>query len=288
MFRVLFVLALLLAPFQASAQQVVEDRVGDVYQIRVVATSENTSSDGGSGSSRSGSTMMERVVAVRADGVELEFDLPADTPAEDRARHWQYPVRVLKPLEGALELLNGAEMETRLQAWMKTYKLPPEACGQWVFTWTANKIECDPRAALALLEPFDLRRAGLRDGMVHVEAMALAPGELRMAPSTGEGATFVAKLAIDPEAVRRQYAEADAIVAQMMGNQSSPVAATMAAKAAARASARISGTIETTLKTDAAGRVTERRRETRFEVATADETEQKSTIETTQRVLVPR
>ncbi len=48
-----------------------EDRVGDRYEIRLESVSE-TSGDRSSGSSRDVTTLVERVIALRDDGVELE------------------------------------------------------------------------------------------------------------------------------------------------------------------------------------------------------------------------
>ena len=64
-------------------------------------------------------TLVERVIALRDSGVELEFDLPEGTSAEDRTRNWQFPARVLKSSDQPLQLLNGAELEARVQDWLK-------------------------------------------------------------------------------------------------------------------------------------------------------------------------
>ena len=108
MLRLLAVLFVLLPQIlNARAEQSpFEDRVGDVYEIRLDTVSE-TSGGGSSGNSRSAAMLVERVVALRDGGVELEFDLPEKTPAKDRARSWQFPVRVLNSSKHPLQLLNG-------------------------------------------------------------------------------------------------------------------------------------------------------------------------------------
>src|SRR3954466_8512809 len=82
-------------------------RPGDVYEIRSEAVSSNTSSQGSSGSAHDRDTLIERVIAVRDTGVELEFDLAREATTEDRAAYWQFPVRVLRPPQGPLQLLNA-------------------------------------------------------------------------------------------------------------------------------------------------------------------------------------
>src|SRR5207253_9149447 len=76
-----------LLPHALSAQPA--PRAGDVHEIRVERNMEETSSDGSSGSSHDLDTMIERVIALRDDGVELEFDLPAEATREERAAVWQ-------------------------------------------------------------------------------------------------------------------------------------------------------------------------------------------------------
>lgn len=278
-------LVLCLTPSAASCQpQRLEDRVGDVYEIHLRSVSETSSEDGSSSRSQSGNTLIERVEALRDGGVELEFDLPTGATEDERARAWQFPARVFRSSEGALQLLNGAELEARVQAWLQRGGLASEACGRWVFTWTAQKIECDPQSVLSTLASFDLRLNDLRDGAPYREAKASEPGILRMESSGPEGAVFAAKADIDPAGVLQEYAEAAAIVRAMISDPASPVAAALEAKAASRANGQISGTIETTLKTDSTGRVTERTRLIQIETTGGKQGAEKRTdTETTTR-----
>jgi hypothetical protein len=165
---------LLQAPDAAAEPHPFEDRVGDIYELRLESTSETTG-DRSSSSSRSVNTLQERVVALRDDGVELEFDLPADATQEDRSRSWQFPARVLKSVGLPLQLLNGPELETRGRAWLAGAGLTEAACGRWVFTWTAIKIECDPQSVLQILEAFDLRLNDLLESKATCEWIGATP-----------------------------------------------------------------------------------------------------------------
>ena len=82
--RFLAVLIALAGSGACQSPQVV-DRLGDVQESRLESVT-LTSGNCSSGSSRSVETLIERVIAVRGNGVELEFDLPEQTSAEDRAR----------------------------------------------------------------------------------------------------------------------------------------------------------------------------------------------------------
>ncbi len=255
------------------------DRVGDVYEIRLQSESEQTG-NGSSGSSRTRMALNERVIELREDGVVLEFDLPHEMPAEDRAREWQFPAQVFKSSGGSLELVNSAQLETRMHAWLERGGLDQTACGRWVFTWTAVKIECDPQSVLQMLEPFDIRRSDLHDGALHSEIGAMDPAPLRAVSVNPDGSVFVAEMDVDTDAVRRQRAEVDVAVAEMMGEQ--PL--TLEAALQARSSERISGTISTTFETDALGRVTRRIRDTRIDIIEVDGSlHRETTTETVER-----
>ena len=75
MLRPLAVPLLLLQMLDVRAEQPqFQDRVGDAYEIRLESVSEK-SHNGSSGQSRSQYTLVERVIALHAGGIELEFDL---------------------------------------------------------------------------------------------------------------------------------------------------------------------------------------------------------------------
>lgn len=101
------VLAALLVPaLHTSAQP--SQPTSNLGREHVIIKSYETSQtgDGSSGSSRGQDTLVERVVRVRDGGLELEYDLPNSVTAEDRARSWQFPVRIFKPPAGPMQLLN--------------------------------------------------------------------------------------------------------------------------------------------------------------------------------------
>lgn len=279
--------ALLLQALAAHAQEPPPGpRVGDRYEIHLRSVSAQSASDGSSGDSHSSSIYLERVIAVRDDGVELEFDLPADASAEERARTWQFPVRVLRPAQGPLQLLNAPELEARVNAWLAAAGWTREACGRWIFTWNAFRIECDPQSVIETLATFELRPSALRDGASYSEAGARGPGVLRREAQGSGGAAFVVALEVDPEAARRERAEADAVVREIMG-ENQTFRAAFEERSAARSAERISGTIRIRFETDAAERVTRRTKVTELVIeGPGQRRETRTTTETVERRLV--
>ena len=237
--------------------------VGQAHLITKSYETSQAGDDGSSGSSSGASALLERVIGARDGGLELEYDLPHGATAEDRAREWQFPVRVFRPPAGPLQLLNQGELQARADRWLTTAGLPRSACGRHYFTWTAFRVECDPQSAIQLVEAFELRAADLRDGAPFGEPGALGPGTLT---ATGrDGAAFSVSLHVDPDAVRRARAEADVVVGEIM-NQ--PV--TLAAALRERAKERVSGTISITFDTDGAGNVHRRTKTTRLKIIGPD------------------
>lgn len=267
MLRFLAPAAALLMATAAHAQPVsFQDRVGDAYEIRLRSTTESASDDGRSTSnSRSGGLLIERVVAVRDEGLELEFDLPPDVTAEDRAREWQWPARVLRSADGSMQLVNAAELEARVEAWLADFEIPRESCGHWIFTWTAYKIECDPQSVLGTIQAFDLRFSDLREGATYPEVGGLGPATLLPRNVGPEGSTFAVETPIDPEFARRERAEQDVVVAEIMNEPT-----TLEAAILARQAEGLTGTIATTLVTDAEGRIVERTTVTELVVTDAN------------------
>ena len=138
---------------------------GERYDVQRTARAESQSSDGSSGSSNDRDRIAVRVVATGPEGTELEYDLPQSATAEDRANVWQFPARILLPADGgAPKLLNPAELDQRLDPWLKLGSWDRRACGQWIFTWNAFKIECDPQSVLQTVTAFDLQPPKLRAG----------------------------------------------------------------------------------------------------------------------------
>jgi hypothetical protein len=226
-----------------------QPHAGESYEISLVREA-TQKGDGSSGSSFDRDVIVERVIGVRSDGLELEYDLPATASKQDRAREWIFPVRVLRHDAGTLDLLNRAELETRLEAWLKAAKWTPAVCGHWIFTWNAFHIECDPEAAIRAIEPFDMRYPDVREGAPWREKGARAPGALVKQASSPSGQTFTVLLEVDADDVRRARAEADVAVGEITRK---PLALEAALRK--RAGDAVSGTIKVTLETDAAGAV---------------------------------
>lgn len=259
MMRWMVPVAALLLPLVAHAQ----DKAGDTYDLVAVTETSSADNRGSSGSSFDRNTLRERVIRVGDDGIELEYDLPADATASDRATNWQFPARVLRPRVGPLRLLNATELEARVDGWLKRGGMTREACGRWIFTWNAFKIECDPQSVLDIVGGFDLR-ADLRDGALYKHRGAKAPVALKRSPRSG-GAVFAAELTLDPDHVRQAQAEGDVIVAQLTGE---PL--TLEEALRARAGETVSGTITVRFETDAAGNPVRRVTVTRSERKSAD------------------
>ncbi len=253
MIRGLAILGLFPTYACATTSEQSVDRVGDKYEI-VIETVTEISSETSSSSSNSRNTLIETVIALRDHSVELEFDHPENTSAEDRARTWEFPVRVLKSEGRPLELLNNQQLEERIQLWLERWEIPSEACGEWVFTWTAFKIECDPESVLGMLEPFDLRRADLRDGAFYHEPTALNSIRLRTEYDSSGHPIYIATMNIDSDAMKRIRAEQALVTAKILGDES----VTYETALQRQNKHTISGTITTTFKTDIAGRITHR------------------------------
>lgn len=255
MLKILGALVVLTGPAQNLSVQVPPaETVGAIYDITRSYRTESTRSDGGSSSSSGQDSFIERVVAVTGDGVEVEFDLGRNATAEDRERQWQLPARVLKPAGGPLKLLNADELEARLTLWLETAELSREACGHWIFTWNAFKIECDPQSVLPTFEAFNL---------------------------TGDHAP-IAEMPVDAAAVRRERAEGDVVVAEITGAE--PL--TLYAAMQARADEAVAGVVRTTLETDDQGRIVKRTRLTTMEIVDArGAREQTTSTQVTERRL---
>jgi hypothetical protein len=257
--------------------------VGDTYEITLVRDSARQGSGGSSGSSHDQDTIIERVIGVRADGLELEYDLPKAATADERARDWKFPARVLKPLGGPAQLLNGPELEVRLESWLKSAGLPRSACGHWIFTWNAFRIECDPQSVIKEVQAFDLSSTDLREGAPYQETGARGSGRLARKAGVSDGAIFNVELPVDPDAVRRARAESDVALGEIMNKPVSIEAALQE-----RAKETVSGTIWVEFETDASGNVRRRTKVTKLNIKESDNRSETQTVtETLERRLIP-
>jgi hypothetical protein len=260
-------------------------QVGEEYEITKAYETLEQGSDGSSSSSRGHETIVERVLSVREDGLEVEHDLPNGATAEERARSWQFPARLFRSTTGRAELLNRADLETRVSGWLKSAGWPRAVCGQWVFTWNAFRIECDPQSVIKAVEDYDLRSIRLRVGGTYRDVMAKQPGTLTRASATPKGETYTTSMEIDPEAVRRALAESDVAVGEIMNT---PV--TVDAALRERAKESILGSISIAIDTDRAGSAWRRTKVTRLQTKKPDGVVETSTAtETvTRRVILQR
>lgn len=277
MLRLIAAIMALTAPVIAQAQTSRPlPAVGTRYEIVRVSETTGEDSRGSTSSSYDRDTLAARVIAVKADGLELEYDLPANTSPQDRARSWQFPARVFRPFDGPMRLLNRAELATRVESWLKAGGMTREACGRWIFTWNAFRIECDPESVLGTLAAFDLWWPDLRDGAAYREEGALASAPLRQRAKRSGGAIFTVELAIDPEAVRRQRADSDIVVAEI---NRKPLTAEAARRA--HAGEGISGTVTIAFETGSDGQVLRRTRVVKVSIKLADGTVENRTVKET-------
>jgi len=259
-------------------------RIGDTYEITLTKDSAQHGSNRSSGTSHDRDTIVERVIGVRSEGLDLEYDLPSTVTADDRARTWEYPFRVFKPFHGTAQLLNGPELEVRIDGWLKAAGLPRSACGHTYFTWNAFRIECDPQSVLKIVQAFDLGSIEVREGAAYREGEAHDPGKLALKTRGADGAIFTVELAVDPDAFRRARAESDVVVGEIMNKPVSLDEAMLRRKQEI-----ISGTIAVELETDSAGNVRRRKKVTQLNITGPDGPAETDTVtETLERRLISR
>lgn len=266
--------ALLLPDIDARAESPQSTpNVGDEYEIsKSYETSQQTSDGSSSGSSSGRDTILERVIGVREAGLELEYDHPKDATTEDKARSWQFPVRIFKPSIGPMQLLNRSELEARVEGWLKAAKWTRAVCGRWIFTWNAFRIECDPQSVIKTIEAFDLRSADLREGAPYRETAACGSGKLARKAGP-DGPIFTTEMPVDPEAVHRARAESDVVVGELMNK---PV--TLDAALGERAKAAVSGTISITFNADSTGNARRRTKVTKLQTKGPDGRSETETV----------
>ena len=244
-------LALAAALF-ATADANPSARVGEAFRITTDREMEEHGNrdDSQQGSSTDRDSYVERVAAVRPDGVVLEYDLPPEATSDDRASNWQFPFQVLKAQNGALRLLNAPELAERIDHWLKAAAMPRAACGKLIFTWNAFRINCDPQSIIPWLATVTLPDR-LEAGTSFTDPDARAPTMLRQASAD----RLVATLAVDPAAIRRRRAETDLGVAELMHK-----ALTLDTALRAHEAETVTGTITITFDLDSAGRTRQRTR----------------------------
>ncbi len=254
-------------------------QVGDAYEITMRRQSAEESTDGSGGDSTTTGAVVERVIGVRDDGLELEYELTSDRPAEDRAAEWQLPARIFRPFRGRPQLLNGPQLDARLDAWLRNSRIPRYACRRWDITWDGFQSECSAQSVLQAIELLDIPPGDLQDGAAYRDVMAREPAPLRRTSAGPGGATFTVELPVDPETIRRTRVEFDMDVADIA---EPPL--TREASVRTRSVETISGSITVTLETDPAGHLRRRVRVQRLEIREpSGRVETQITTETTER-----
>jgi hypothetical protein len=173
-------------------------------------------------------------------------------------------------------------VEARVDAWLKAAGSSRAACGHWIFTWNAFRIECDPQSVIKTIQLFDLRSVELGDGVPYRENDALGFGKLVRTTGGPEGATYSVEMPVDPESVRRGRAQSDVVVGEIMNK---PV--TLDAALQQRASEVVTGTISVEFETDRAGDLRRRLKTTKLQIKGQDGRSASETItETLERRLI--
>lgn len=280
------VIAAVLLPASAAHAGTVPQapQVGDTHELTLVRDSVQRGSNGSSGNSHDNDAVIETVIGVRADGLELQYDLPKTTTADERARVWQFPVRAFKPFDGPAHLLNGPELEARVDNWLKAGNLPRTACGHWIFTWNAFRIECDPQSVIKSIQAYDLRSIDLREGGLYQDAEAGSSGKLTRKAGGANGETLAVEMPVDADVVRRARADSDVVIGEIMNK---PV--TLEAALHNHAADVVAGTISVAFETDPAGNVRRRTKVTKLEIKGPDgHSETQTVTETLERRRVAR
>jgi hypothetical protein len=260
-----------------------EPKVGDEYGITKTYETSTESSTGSSGSSRGSNAIVERIIGVREEGLEIEYDLPDAASEENRARTWQFPARVYRPKSGPMQLLNTPELEARIEVWLQAGGMTREACGRWIFTWNAFLVECDPESVIETLSSFDLRVVDLSDGASYKDVAAEGSGTIEKKATAANRETYAVTLKIDPEVMRRARAENDVVVGEILNE---PV--TLEEALSIRANEEVSGSLLVTFKADDLGNVWHRTKVVEVETILANgEQESEKSIEAVERHPIP-
>lgn len=254
---------------------------GSEFVVRVAYTTE-TEGDVSSSRSSGHSTLIERVLELEPETISLEYDLPEGMPEERRRMDWRFPARVRIDSHGTAELLNSSELARRNLEWREAAGIPEDACGQWYFTWTAMKIECDPQSVVEFLEPFLLVGLEAYEGSILTEQGTSETQTLQMVEDQPRRLQAIFQLS--PETIRETQAEADVVVAQFSGAEK-----TLEDALLERANHQVSGQLTTQLDLDGEGRVIRRTRETEVNIVFPDGLSERQTqSQVTTRILSER
>lgn len=277
----LFAVAAIASATGVAAQPLPAARLGETAEITVTSNWENRRSLS-SGSGSSSHRLIERVIAVDGDAIVLEYDLPPGATPQVRAASWQFPARIRKAPGEHPTLLNADELQARSDTWLEATGFERERCGKWFFTWTAMKIECDPRSVLGVISDFDLWTGRLEPGVMHALPGTSGPAPLT-AVSTGTAGTILeARFQIDPDGVRAEGVGAALILATLTGDTSQ----TREALTAEWQAKDISGTRTVTYELDRTGAVLRRTVVTTVRTTTATDVETATSTHITERHVI--
>ena len=155
----------------------------------------------------------------------------------------------------------------------------------WLFTWTAQKIECDPNSVLEELEPLNIRRLDLKDGSAYASSMGFEPVILTEQSSDDGMINLIAQPTLDSEKVRENRAKSNIIVAQILGEK----APTLEAELLKLQKETISGTIKVSYTLDEDGEPIKRVQINEITIINSDgDTETSKSTETVERKLLDK
>jgi hypothetical protein len=261
----LFLLLAFASQFSSPAIANGPIKAGDAFEILRSYETQSKENGDDSSSSSGHTTIVERVLSVEENGLELQYEQPPEEDGRRRSGNWQLPARIYRPIVGQPKLLNTEELEARLGPWLEEAKFPREACGQYIFTWTAFKIECDPASALGIIENYNLWVADLSDGKLYGDEYALEPLPLKLKFKDDSKAVYEVGLTINPDKVRQGDAETDVVVSKIMGKPKSLEEASRD-----QVGKKISGTMLIEIEADPSGFVRKKATVTKVQVEEPD------------------
>ena len=270
---------------QASWPESLSDQVGKTYKIVWTQSTETGGNAGSSGTSNSRNTLIETVLNATPNELILEYDMPDGTSDIDRRRSWQFPARVRLTPDNKMTLLNAEDLKERNEDWLSWGNYDRRHCDMWLFTWTAQKIECDPNSVLEELEPLNIRRLDLKDGSAYASSMGFEPVILTEQSSDDGMINLIAQPTLDSEKVRENRAKSNIIVAQILGEK----APTLEAELLKLQKETISGTIKVSYTLDEDGEPIKRVQINEITIINSDgDTETSKSTETVERKLLDK
>lgn len=177
---------------------------------------QSTSTSGSNASSRSRSSIVERIIGNKGDGLEIEFSFPNPKIPENDA--WKLPARVVVNPDGAIELLNESEIEDRLEKYLEKHPEMRKFCGGAVFTWTVFEIHCDTVHIIDLVKSNNLHLGTLSEGKLYTEPEAIGPSRLRNISSNDSKQVLEVELVLDPTQLQSKYEKDMEKIAEITGD----------------------------------------------------------------------